>query len=470
MKKISLITICFLFLLKINGQESVPKVSPTNYFNKFQSYSTNLKDVDSATYCLRVLAADKKALSTLGMLLHDIFAQSFCPTDTTTVDTAEIKEARSRRLFAKEVLVRAINDTSQTLVYLLQPLYLLVQAQDERYNTAKLEKITTAFVETQLSTDKLYTCKAARYGLMIHQIIADNPKLNELDKKLFNSIFTYLQNNQINGTVNSERDELNKRAWLRYLYAAANYIKAEKMDESDAKQILLKTAFNFSPDLVDRNRKSSYFYDQFFLFPGDGKESFKDEYLTLLMNSSFNKEKLLPILLQTALIEPEYKAKLKAYYNANNVTGEPFNIYWNNAINNSAVIAPSVLLTTLNKELFSTKQLSGKWIMIDFWGTWCGPCRQEHPDLQKFYDSTVLRNTDKLSLLTIACNDKETAVTDYMKQRKFSFPVAMSDNAVQNEFVVQGYPTKVLISPQGKYVVIPFGSDWINFIKQYCDL
>ncbi len=57
-----------------------------------------------------------------------------------------------------------------------------------------------------------------------------------------------------------------------------------------------------------------------------------------------------------------------------------------------------------------------------------------------------------------------------MKENNFSFPVAMSDSKIENNFSVQGYPTKILITPKGKYITIPFGIDWRNFIKQYCDL
>lgn len=57
-----------------------------------------------------------------------------------------------------------------------------------------------------------------------------------------------------------------------------------------------------------------------------------------------------------------------------------------------------------------------------------------------------------------------------MTEKHFTFPVAMSDNKIENNYSVQGYPTIVLITPEEKYVIVPFGIDWINFVKQFCSL
>ena len=470
MKTIILTTTCFLVQFVLPAQEaSVKPAQVFSYISKFQEFIGKQKNADSALFCLRELSKDSKGASQLSMLVHVIFAQDFYPEDN-VVNQERLQQKQQQRRFAKEILVKGIQESNSVLYNHLHPLYLVAQAQDAKNNIGLLEQIAKEFVETELSKDKLYAYKTARYGLLIHQLLTNNIALEKIDQKLFSTIFTYLQNNQIVGTVTTDRDELDKRGYLRYLYAAANYLEAERTHNADAKQAFLKNAFIFSPDLIDKNNRSSYFYEQFFLFPGNGKESFKDEYISLLMKQASNKEKLLPLLLQTALIEPAYKTKLQEFYNANKTGATDFKTYWNNAINDNAIASPMVSLTGLKKEHFSSKPQAGKWIMIDFWGTWCGPCRKEHPDLQKFYDSTVLPNKDKLSLFTIACRDEETAVTTYMAQKKFSFPVAMSDNEVENKFLVKGYPTKILINPQGKYVVIPFGSDWINFVKQYCDL
>jgi hypothetical protein len=97
-------------------------------------------------------------------------------------------------------------------------------------------------------------------------------------------------------------------------------------------------------------------------------------------------------------------------------------------------------------------------------------CRQEHPDLQAFYDSTVVQHPGKISLLTIACRDNQEKVLAYMAEKKFSFPVAMAEQNIEKKFAIQSYPTKILITPSGKYITVPINQSWQTFIKKYCDL
>ena len=73
-------------------------------------------------------------------------------------------------------------------------------------------------------------------------------------------------------------------------------------------------------------------------------------------------------------------------------------------------------------------------------------------------------------MLTIACRDEEGRVGAYMTENKYSFPVAMAAAAIEATYNVDSYPTKMLITPQGKYIIIPYDIDWIDFIKKYANL
>ena len=171
-----------------------------------------------------------------------------------------------------------------------------------------------------------------------------------------------------------------------------------------------------------------------------------------------------------ALVAPEYKSSLKEYYSKTSSSAAPFEKYWTAAINKTAKAAPGISLRLLDGKPFSSRKLIGKWVLVDFWGTWCAPCRQEHPDVEKFYQTTVLGNPNTISLITIACKDQPNKVLAYLKEKKYTFPVAMSDDKIEKLYSVEGYPTKVLITPAGKYIIVPFGVDWVNFVKQYIGL
>lgn len=129
-------------------------------------------------------------------------------------------------------------------------------------------------------------------------------------------------------------------------------------------------------------------------------------------------------------------------------------------------MAPSFSLPQTNGEIYTLGKAVNKWTLIDFWGAWCGPCREEHPDLEKVYQQTQTSALNKLQIITIACLDRESNVKSYMTEKKYNFPVIMADNQIMKDYKVNSYPSKFLVSPEGKYVMIPFGEDWIKFITE----
>jgi hypothetical protein len=46
----------------------------------------------------------------------------------------------------------------------------------------------------------------------------------------------------------------------------------------------------------------------------------------------------------------------------------------------------------------------------------------------------------------------------------------MADSNIEKNYNISSYPSKILITPQGKFLVVPFGTDWVDFIKKYADL
>jgi thiol-disulfide isomerase/thioredoxin len=462
---ISGLSILFFFPLYAQDQKTANEKA-TEYFNNFLKCVYSRPNADSAYYFVKRLAADEKFTFMVSNLFHKVYGQEFIQVNVS--DSNEMKAREAQKLVSYQILARMHADTSKIISETLRPLYLWVMIQDNADKVPALSNLTNEFIKTELSTGNIYKNSRGRYGLMIYQIISKHPELKPLAENLFEILYSDLKNNQIPATDSSSGPVLEKRAWYRYLYAYANYISANNIEgHPDKKGDLLKTAFDYSPDLIDKNHSSGYFYDMSFFFHGDVKHSFKTDYLSYLMNTGTDKTKILPVLLKIALVEPEYKDQLRSFYNT---TGKDFNTYWSDAINANAKTAPSIFLRLVGGKTYSSKQNTGKWILLDFWGTWCAPCRKEHPVLQKFYDSVVLQNQKIISIITIACKDTPEKVLTYLGEKKFTFPVAMSDKKIEDLYDIQSYPTKILITPKGKYIIIPFGTDWVNFIRQYCDL
>ena len=442
--------------------------SPALYLNSFQKFTHDELNADSAFYYVKKLASNNQYEPLLKNLLHNSFVQIFIRKDFEgEIDSNKINIRNKQLSLSKAILSRIEADTIYLLKEIAKPIILWTKIQDNTNNISLLTTLTNEFITQHLTPSKFYTNRTGRYGLLIHKIISEQSDLKSLASEMFNYIKDNLQSNQKTVLESTTRAELDKRAWYRYLYAFVSNHESSIVIDTFQKQILLKTAFDFSPDLTDKNRQSAYFYDMYLL---GGKETFEDDYLNFLVKNTSDKKQVLQTLLKMALTEPNHKEKLSNFYTENDDTGVPFLDFWINSIENKAEPSPTVSAIQIDKKIFSSEALHGKWVLIDFWGTWCSPCREEHPDLQKFYTQLILQNSSKISLLTIACNDTEEKVVKYMKEKGYSFPVAMSDGNFETDFKVQSYPTKILITPKGKFITVPFDIDWASFIKKYSNL
>lgn len=465
MQKLLVTACCFLFLCNATAQQNKQaQENPGVYFSDAQTYLNDSTNADAAFYCIQKLSV-KNYYPLLKELLHNVFTQSFIeskPGDTTTINN---------QLVGMAVLKKINADTNKLLLETIQPISMWVAAQNNKKDIVALKKLANEFIKTALSSKDIYSNFEGRYGLLIYQLASAHKELKTVAGKLLTIIETNLKQHQVTVTDSSSRAELDKRSWYRYLYAYINHIRAMQTNDSYQKELYLKTAFLYSPDLIDQNHKTAYFYDMLLLFPNQEYPDFKNDYLAFIeKKAGFNKVVILSVLLKISLDDPQYKPRLAAFYTGNIQSSTGFDAYWLDAINARAKTAPPVLLEQTDSKSFSSKQHSGKWVLIDFWGTWCIPCREEHPELQLFYDSTILTHPAQISFLSIACKDTPEKVLAYMAEKHFSFPVAMSDGIIQRTYDVQGYPTKILITPQGKYIVMPYGEGWANFIKQYCNL
>lgn len=464
MKKALLSGLAICTLISAQAQKPDSPLIASEYFNNFQRFINGSPNVNAAFANAQKLASNPAYEQTATMLIHNAFAQDliFRPNE----DEARREVRAKRRLPAKQILDKMISDTSALLKQQVQPLYLVTKVQEAANDIEQLTRLTDQFINSEIDGRDIYRFRSGRYGLLILDVLQKHPELDALSLRLTNKLAGRLLEEQVTVTDSSSRADLDERAWYRFLNASINFKKSEQTNDRQQKENLLKAASDFSPDLVDKNHKPGYFYDMHMIW-GMEKEGFQEDYLKFIITNN-DRQKVMATLLKLALIEPSFKENLKAVHREV-MPGTSFSDYWREGMDAGAVKAPPIALTLLAKKTFSSKSLSGQWILVDFWGTWCGPCREEHPALQKFYDSTVIEKSRNVTLLTIACRDTEPKVTAYMTKMNYTFPVAMSDNKVEKLFKVQGYPTKVLITPTGKYVTVPFGVDWVSFVNSYVE-
>ncbi len=126
------------------------------------------------------------------------------------------------------------------------------------------------------------------------------------------------------------------------------------------------------------------------------------------------------------------------------------------------VTAPDFTLEDMDGKSYTLSSLRGKVVMVNFWATWCPPCREEIPSME-----TVYQALHKKGFIVLAINQWETPdhVFSYMGQLEVfpSFPILFDrDSHVSEAFGVKGLPTTLIIDKQGRVVYRAIGGRNFN--------
>lgn len=118
--------------------------------------------------------------------------------------------------------------------------------------------------------------------------------------------------------------------------------------------------------------------------------------------------------------------------------------------------APDFELETLTGENVKLSDFRGKRVMINFWATWCPPCRAEMPDMEKFYhDKDVV-------VLAVNLTDTESSIDgieDFTEEYNLTFPILMDTNLdVATLYGIQPLPTSYLVDSNGIVSNMAFGA------------
>src|ERR1700733_697492 len=117
--------------------------------------------------------------------------------------------------------------------------------------------------------------------------------------------------------------------------------------------------------------------------------------------------------------------------------------------------APPFSLASRDGKDVSLTQYQGEVVMINFWASWCGPCRQEMPLLESIYKKY---NKLGFTLLGVNVEPDSQAADDWLKATPVSFPILYDkDSKVSKLYEVAGMPSTVIIDRSGKLRVLHRG-------------
>lgn len=123
----------------------------------------------------------------------------------------------------------------------------------------------------------------------------------------------------------------------------------------------------------------------------------------------------------------------------------------------AGVEAPNFTLNDLNGQPLSLSSLRGQYVVLDFWGSWCGWCIKGFPKMKEYY----AKYKGKFEILGIDCNDPLEKWKEAVKKHELPWLHVYNtkESKVLSEYAIQGFPTKIVIGPDGKIVKTVVGED-----------
>ncbi|MCH5319759.1 MAG: TlpA family protein disulfide reductase [Paramuribaculum sp.] len=256
------------------------------------------------------------------------------------------------------------------------------------------------------------------------QINVDIISMMPFEYNLSGSILSQALNDLIKmeGEFNHKRSELRNK---------------DIVSDEDYKQVINEYN-NQVKDYVSKNR--------------DNERSLLALHIGYLAGDDYVKEySNIPDSLESSIIYPLLRARYNKFVDIEKTKLKQLEMEQGN------IMAPDFSLKDINGKNISLSDYKGKWVILDFWGSWCGWCIKGFLQLKEAYE----KYGNEMVIIGIDCNDTEK---DWLKAvEKYQLPwinlYNPDDSNVRKDYEIQVFPTKIIINPEGRISKYVIGED-----------
>jgi thiol-disulfide isomerase/thioredoxin len=126
--------------------------------------------------------------------------------------------------------------------------------------------------------------------------------------------------------------------------------------------------------------------------------------------------------------------------------------------------APDFALTDLQGKTIRLSDLKGRTVLLDFWATWCGPCRADGPSLDKLYQKYGAKN---LTIIGISVDEERPVVQKFLAEHTHQYVIALTtENEMPRPYQIGVFPTYIVIDPDGNLAFATEGDKGFSDLRK----